>query len=70
MPIVSHQATFTTQADGSTSNVVRLFDQDATEYTQTFFAPSGFNLEAKINTMIVELNEQLAQTEFESMVGA
>lgn len=69
MPIVSHTLNSTTQADGSTSNVVRLYDQDGSEYTQSFFAPPGFDLETKINAMIAELSEQLAQAEFESLVG-
>jgi hypothetical protein len=69
MPIVTHTHEFTTQPDGATSNVVRLFDQDGREYLQTFFAPAGFNVQTKIDNMIVELNEQLKQTEFETLVG-
>lgn len=69
MPIVSNTVQSTTQADGSMSVVVRLYDQDAREYTQTFSAPAGFNVTAKVNTMTAELNEQLAQTEFESLIG-
>jgi hypothetical protein len=69
MPIVSNTLAATTQADGSSSNVVRLYDQDGTEYTQSFFAPAGFNIQTKIDMMIAEMNEQLAQTEFETLVG-
>lgn len=69
MPIVSNTVQSTTQADGSLSVVVRLYDQDAREYTQQFFAPSGFNLTAKVNTMTAELNEQLAVDEFTVLVG-
>jgi len=69
MPIVIHTHAFTTQADGSTSNVVRMFDQDAREYLQTFFAPAGFVVQTKIDAMIVGLNEQLAEAEFESLIG-
>lgn len=69
MPIVSHTLQSTTQADNSTSNVVRMYDQDAREYTQVFFAPAGFDVTAKINTMIAELNQQLAEDEFRSLVG-
>ena len=69
MPIVTHTHEFTTQPDGSTSNVVRLFDQDGREYLQTFFAPAGFNVQTKIDNMIVELDEQLKQTEFDTLVG-
>ena len=69
MPIVSHTHEYSTQADGSTSNVLRLYDQDGREYTQTFFAPAGFDVNTKINNTIAELAEQLKQTEFESIVG-
>jgi hypothetical protein len=69
MPIVSNDVQYTTQADGSLSVVVRLYDQDAREYTQSFFAPAGFNIESKVQSMIAQLNEQLAQDEFNALVG-
>ena len=69
MPIVSNNVQSTTQADGSLSVVVRLYDGDAREYTSSFFAPPGFNVVSKVQTMTAEMNEQLAQGEFESMVG-
>ena len=69
MPIVSSTHTFTTQADGSTSNVVRMFDQDGKDYVQVFYAPEGFNVQSKIDLMIVGLNEQLAEQEFQALVG-
>jgi hypothetical protein len=70
MPIVSHILEQTVQANGSTHNVVRLYDQEAREYMSSFFAPAGFDVSAKISTMITEMDEQLKQTEFESLVGA
>jgi hypothetical protein len=69
MPIVSSNVQTTTQADGSLNVTVRLYDQDAREYTQQFFAPAGFNVTAKVQTMTTELNEQLAADEFKSLVG-
>lgn len=69
MPIVSNTVSSTTQADGSLSVVVRLYDQDAREYTQVFFAPAGFDVTAKVATMTAELNEQLASSEFQALVG-
>jgi hypothetical protein len=69
MPIVNSNVQSTTQADGSLSVIVRLYDQDAREYTQQFFAPASFNVDAKVQAMIVDLNEQLAQTEFKALVG-
>ena len=69
MPIVQHTLTASTQADGSTSNVLRMYDQDGTEYTQVFYAPAGFNVQTKIDNTIVGLNEQLATAEFEALIG-
>jgi hypothetical protein len=70
MPIVSHILEQTVAADGSTHNVVRLYDQDAREYMSSFHAPPGFDVATKISTMTTEMDEQLKQTEFESLVGA
>ena len=69
MPIVQHTIESSTQADGSTSNVLRMYDQDGTEYTQVFYAPAGFNVSTKIDNTIVGLNEQLAESEFQALVG-
>ena len=69
MPIVQHTIESSVQANGSTNNVLRMFDQDTTEYTQVFNAPAGFNIQAKIDNTIVGLNEQLAEAEFQTLVG-
>ena len=69
MPIVSHTLEASIQANGSTSNVLRMYDQDGTEYTQVFYAPAGFNVQAKIDNTLVALNEQLAESEFQALVG-
>ena len=69
MPIVSHTIQSATQADGSTNNILRLYDQDGTEYMQGFSAPAGFNLQTKIDNTIAGMNEQLAETEFNTIVG-
>lgn len=69
MPIVSHTLVSTPQADGSTSNVVRMYDQDAREYMQTFFAPAGFDVVGKVETMKAELDVQLAEAEFQALLG-
>ena len=70
MSIVSHTLESNTQRDGSTSNVLRMYDQDAREYMVTFFAPSGFNMTTKINATIAELEVQFAETEFSDLVRA
>lgn len=69
MPIVTNTVESSAQADGSQSVVVRLYDQDAREYTSSFFAPADFNVAAKVQTMTAELNEQLAVDEFRALVG-
>lgn len=69
MPIVSSIVESSTQADNSLNVTVRLYDQDAREYTQQFFAPAGFNIDSKVQTMIADLNEQLAVDEYRTLVG-
>lgn len=69
MPIVTHTIESTVQANGGTNNVLRLYDQDGIEYTQTFYAPADFNLQTKIDNTIAGLNEQLAESEFAALIG-
>lgn len=69
MPIVQRQVEQTPQADGSYNVVVRLWDQDATSYLQTFNAPQGFDVQGKVSLIESELNEQLALNEFQAIVG-
>lgn len=70
MPIVNHTLEQTTQANGGTHNVLRMYDQDGREYTISWFAPAGFDNATKINIAISEMDEQLKVAEFESIVGA
>ena len=70
MPIVSHTLQTSTQPDGSTQNTLRMYDQDAREYMVSFPAPAGFDLQARVNLAIIEMDEQLAQSEFDQIVGA
>lgn len=69
MPIVNHRLESTTQADGSTQNILRMYDQDAREYTTGWSAPVGFDNQTKVNLVITEMNEQLAESEFNQIVG-
>ena len=69
MPITNHTIESSVQANGGTSNVLRMYDGDAREYMQTFYAPAGFDLQGKINTMIAELDVHLAESEFQQIVG-
>jgi hypothetical protein len=69
MPIVSHTMQSTVQANGAVSYVLRMYDQDATEYTSTGFAPAGFDLQALVNMKIAQQDEALAEQEFEQIIG-
>jgi hypothetical protein len=69
MPIVSHTLESSLQANGSSNVTVRMYDQDATEYMQGFNAPAGFNIAGKVSSMIVERDIQLAENEFQALVG-
>lgn len=69
MPIVSHTHEQSTLPDGSMSNVVRLYDQDAREYMSAFYTPQGYDMTARIAMMKVEMNEHLAEAEFNQIVG-
>ena len=69
MPIVSHIVDASLQANGSSNVTVRMYDQDATEYQQGFNAPVGFNIPGKVSNMILELDIQLAENEFQALVG-
>lgn len=69
MPIVSHEVKTTVNVDGSQYVVVRYYDQDATEYMQSFHAPVDTDVAAIAANRIPELDEQLAQQEFEALIG-
>ena len=69
MPITSSQASTTPQADGSLNVQITLFDQDGTAYPYSFPAPAGFNVAARVASLIAELDEQLAAAEFETLLG-
>ena len=70
MPIVSHKLEQSIQANGSTSNILRMYDQDAREYLLSFFAPAGFDVGSLVQNRIAEQDVQLAEMEFEQLVGA
>jgi hypothetical protein len=69
MPIVTHTLQTSTQADGRVHYILRMYDQDGTERLQTGLVPAGFDLTAMVNMRIVEADEQLAQDEFNALVG-
>lgn len=69
MPIQSHTLEQTTQANGSTHNVLRMLDQDGVEYMLSFFAPSA-DVAGIVAQRIEAMDVQLAEAEFEQIVGA
>ena len=69
MPILTHNFTFTEQADGRMSYVLRMYDQDGTERMQTGLLPAGFDTAGFIQMRIAEADVQLAEDEFRSTVG-
>ena len=69
MPIVQHSLTASTQADGSTSNVLRMYDQDGTERMSVGLLPAGFDTAGFIQGRIAEADVQLAEDEFRVTVG-
>jgi hypothetical protein len=69
MPIVTNIFTYTTQADGRMSYVLRMYDQDGTERMQAGLLPAGFDTAAFVQTRIAEADVQLAEDEFRLMVG-
>ena len=69
MPIVTSTISATTQANGSQSYVLRMYDQDGTEYMQAGFAPAGFDLQAMVDLKIAQQDVALAEQEFNTLVG-
>jgi hypothetical protein len=69
MPIVQHKLEQSVNANGSTSNILRMYDQDATPYMTSFSAPADFDVQALVLYRIAEMDEQLAENEFEQIVG-
>jgi hypothetical protein len=69
MPIVTHNLQSTTQADGRISYVLRMYDQDGSEYLSTGLLPAGFDMQALVNSRIAERDVQLAEDEFRTLVG-
>jgi hypothetical protein len=70
MPITSHLKEESIQANGSKHVVLRMYDQDGREYMLSFFAAAGVDVDTIVTGRIAETDEQLAQAEFEALVGA
>lgn len=70
MPIQSHTLEQTTQANGSTHSVLRMFDQDGKQYMASFFAPAAADVNAIVTAKITATDAALADAEFGQIVGA
>lgn len=70
MPIVSHTIEAPGLATEDRHIVIRFYDQDGKQYMQSFWWPANADLNAYISARYAELSEQLAQDEFEALVGA
>ncbi len=69
MPIVTHQFTEAPQTNGSSHVVLRMYDQDSREYMQSFWLAAGVDLTGLINSKIAQMDVQLAESEFEALIG-
>jgi len=69
MPIVSNTFTYTTQADGRMSYVLRMYDQDGTERMLAGLLPANFDTAGFVSAKIAEADVQLAEDEFRALVG-
>lgn len=69
MSIVGHTLEQTTQPEGGTHNVVRMTDHLGKQYMVTFFAPAGYDLDARIAVLKANLEAQLAEAEAEAIIG-
>ncbi len=71
MPIVRHVLEQgAQQADGGRQCTVRMYDQFDVEYTQSFYAPAQFDINARIVSMKAATNEQLAVNELEELLAS
>ena len=70
MPIVTTNTEVSTQANGSSQVIVRSYDQDGREYMYSFHAAAGLDINTIVANKTADLNVQLAQSEFEELVGA
>jgi len=69
MPIVTNTFSSNTQPDGRISYVLRMYDQEGTERMLVGLLPAGFDTASFIQNKIVEADVQLAEDEFNSLIG-
>lgn len=69
MPIIQTVKSVEIQANGNQQVLVRHYDQDGKEYMYSFNAKPEVNVDSIIADRITLLDEQLAQQEFEEILG-
>lgn len=69
MPIVNTQTQAVDQADGAKSVTVTMFDQESNVYVQQFWVDPGYDIQARVNAMVSDINEQLAADEVTNWIG-
>jgi hypothetical protein len=69
MPIVTNTFVQNTLPDSRISYVLRMYDQEGTERLVTGLLPAGFDTAAFIQAKIVDADIQLAEDEFNTLVG-
>lgn len=70
MPILNHTLTTTEQEGGWTHNTLRMYDQDAREFMESWRSPPGFDNAARAAGTIIGVDEQFAEAEFEALIGS
>ncbi len=70
MPIVSTTFEETVNANGSRDVIVRNFDNEGKEYKYSQNVPANYDVAADNAIKVANLNEQLANQEFEALIGA
>jgi hypothetical protein len=69
MPIVQNTFTQNILPDGRISYVLRMYDQEGNERLVTGLLPADFDTGAFIQAKIIDADIQLAEDEFNTLVG-
>lgn len=70
MPVVSHTKQVDEQGDGRKHVVLRMWTNDPREISTTFYAGPEQDIDEQIAQIIAETDVQLAEDEFERIVGS
>lgn len=70
MPIVQNTFVQNVLPDGRISYVLRMYDQEGTERLVTGLLPADFDAAAFVQAKIIDADIQLAEDEFNTLVGS